>query len=105
MPAAPSVALNKGVEMPIIGFGVFPIPPDETEGAVRDALGVGYRHMDTAAAYGNEEAVGRAIKSSGIPRGELFVTTKLRIQDSGEENTKRAFQKSLAGLGLTYLDL
>ena len=99
------VTLNNGVEMPIIGFGVFQVPPEETEQAVRDALEVGYRHIDTAAAYGNEEAVGRAIKSSGIPREELFITTKLWIQDSGEEHTKRAFAKSLARLGLDYLDL
>lgn len=105
MSPVPSVALNNGVEMPIIGFGVYQIPPDETEQAVSEALDVGYRHIDTAAAYGNEEAVGRAIKSSGIPRDELFITTKLWIQDSGEENTRRAFEKSLERLGLDYLDL
>lgn len=105
MSPVPSITLNNGVEMPIIGFGVFQIPPEETEQAVSDALDVGYRHIDTAAAYGNEEAVGRAVKSSGIPREELFVTTKLWIQDSGEENTRRAFEKSLERLGLDYVDL
>jgi 2,5-diketo-D-gluconate reductase A len=75
--------------MPILGFGVFQIPPEQTEQAVSDALGVGYRHIDTAAAYGNEEAVGRAIARSGIPRNELFVTTKMWVQDAGEDNAKR----------------
>ena len=78
----PTVTLNNGVEMPILGFGVFQIPPDETEQAVTDALAAGYRLLDTAASYGNEEAVGRAIEASGIPREELFVTTKLWIQDA-----------------------
>jgi 2,5-diketo-D-gluconate reductase A len=100
-----SVTLNNGVRMPILGFGVFQIPPEQTEQAVTDALAAGYRHIDTAAAYGNEEAVGRAITSSGIPRDELFVTTKLWIQDAGEENTRRAFDASLQRLGLDYLDL
>ena len=100
-----NVALNNGVEMPILGFGVFQIAPDQTEQAVTDALAAGYRSLDTAAAYGNEEDVGRAIKNSGIPREELFVTTKLWVQDTGEENTKRAFETSLNKLGLDYLDL
>ena len=82
----PTVTLNNGVEMPILGFGVFQIPPEQTEQAVADALAAGYRLLDTAAAYGNEEAVGRAIASSGVPREELFVTTKLWVQDAGEEN-------------------
>ncbi|MFC6066403.1 aldo/keto reductase [Streptomyces ochraceiscleroticus] len=100
------VTLNNGVEMPILGFGVYQIPPEETEQAVTDALAAGYRLLDTAAAYANEEAVGRAIKNSGIPREELFVTTKLWIQDApAEENTKRACEASLAKLGLDYLDL
>ena len=77
-----TVTLNNGVEMPILGFGVYQIPPEETEQAVTDALAAGYRHLDTAAAYGNEEAVGRAIADSGIARDELFVTTKLWIQDA-----------------------
>ncbi|MEU7305754.1 aldo/keto reductase [Streptomyces sp. NPDC007206] len=101
-----NVTLNNGVEMPILGFGVFQIPADETEQVVTEALAAGYRLLDTAASYGNEEAVGRAIKSSGIPREELFVTTKLYVQDApAEENTKRAFETSLTKLGLDYLDL
>ncbi|MCT9137608.1 aldo/keto reductase [Streptomyces violarus] len=101
-----NVTLNNGVEMPILGFGVFQIPADETEQVVAKALAAGYRLLDTAASYGNEEAVGRAIKSSGIPREELFVTTKLYVQDApAEENTKRAFEASLTKLGLDYLDL
>lgn len=101
-----NVTLNNGVKMPIIGFGVFRIPASDTEKVASDALQVGYRHLDTAASYGNEEAVGRAIKHSGIPRGELFVTTKLWIQSrSGEEAVKRAFHASMQRLGLDYLDL
>ncbi|MFD5065328.1 aldo/keto reductase [Streptomyces sp. NPDC058394] len=101
-----TVTLNNGVEMPILGFGVFQIPPEETEQAVTDALAAGYRLLDTAAAYQNEEAVGRAIKNSGVPREELFVTTKLWIQDApAQGNTKRAFETSLNKLGLDYLDL
>ncbi|MFJ8026865.1 aldo/keto reductase [Streptomyces sp. NPDC096311] len=101
-----NVTLNNGVEMPILGFGVFQIPADETEQVVTEALAAGYRLLDTAASYGNEESVGRAIKNSGIPREELFITTKLYVQDTpGEENTKRAFEASLTKLGLDYLDL
>ncbi|MFD4633924.1 aldo/keto reductase [Streptomyces sp. NPDC058284] len=100
------VTLNNGVEMPILGFGVYQIPPDQTEQAVSDALAAGYRLLDTAAAYGNEEAVGWAIKSSGVPREDLFVTTKLWVQDApAEENTERAFETSLTRLGLDYVDL
>ena len=88
-----------------VGFGVFQIPAEETEQAVADALAAGYRHLDTAASHGNEEAVGRAIAASGIARAELFVTTKLWVQDTGEENTKKAFGASLQRLGLDYLDL
>ena len=101
----PTVTLNNGVQMPILGFGVFQIPDEDTEQAVTDALAAGYRHLDTAASYGNEEAVGRAIAASGIPREELFVTTKLWVQDAGEEPTKQAFDASLRRLGLDYLDL
>ncbi|MFG3197815.1 aldo/keto reductase [Streptomyces sp. NPDC048208] len=101
-----TVTLNNGVEMPLLGFGVYQIPADDTERAVSEALAAGYRLLDTAAAYGNEEGVGRAIKSSGIPREELFVTTKLWVQDApAEENTRRAFETSLAKLGLDHLDL
>ncbi|MDX2389196.1 aldo/keto reductase [Streptomyces sp. NPDC054904] len=100
-----NVTLNNGVEMPVLGFGVYQIPPGETERAVSDALAAGYRSLDTAAAYGNEEAVGRAIRSSGIPRQDLFVTTKLWVSDAGEEKAARAFDTSLRKLGLDHLDL
>jgi 2,5-diketo-D-gluconate reductase A len=100
-----TVTLNNGVEMPVLGFGVFQIPADQTEQAVSDALVAGYRSLDTAASYGNEEAVGRAIASSGIRRDELFVATKLWVQDTGEETTTWAFDTSLQRLGLDYLDL
>lgn len=101
-----TIKLSNGVEMPMEGFGVFQVPEaDVCEQAVSDALRVGYRLIDTAAAYFNEEAVGAAIKKSGIPRKELFITTKLWIQDAGYENTKKAFQTSLDKLGLDHLDL
>lgn len=100
-----TVTLNNGVEMPILGFGVFQVPAEETERVVTHALAAGYRHLDTAASYGNEEAVGRAIKASSIARDELFVTTKLWIHSGGEEGTKRAFDTSLRLLGLDHLDL
>ncbi len=101
-----TVKLNNGVEMPMEGFGVFQIPDAaQCEQAVADALGAGYRLIDTAAAYMNEEAVGAAIRKSGIPREELFITTKLWIQDYGYENTKKAFETSMKKLGLDYLDL
>jgi len=100
------VVLNNGVEMPILGFGVFQITdPKECERCVREALQTGYRLIDTAAAYLNEEAVGKAIKGSGVPRQEIFVTTKLWIQDAGYESAKQAFEKSLTRLQLDYLDL
>lgn len=102
----PNVTLNNGVPMPLLGFGVFQVPAKETERVVTDALAAGYRHLDTAAAYGNEEAVGRAVRGSGIPREQLFVTTKLWIQARpGEDVVKRAFGASLRRLGLDYLDL
>jgi 2,5-diketo-D-gluconate reductase A len=101
----PKLTLNNGVQMPVLGFGVYQIPAEQTEQAVSDALAVGYRSVDTAAAYRNEEAVGRAIAASGIPRDELFVTTKLWIQDVGEGNARRAFEASLKRLGLDYVDL
>lgn len=100
-----TVKLNNGIEMPILGFGVYQIEPIETENVVFDALQVGYRSIDTAAAYMNEEAVGKAIMRSGISREELFITTKLWIQDAGYENAKKAFEKSLKKLQLDYLDL
>ncbi|MFD9335788.1 aldo/keto reductase [Streptomyces sp. NPDC060028] len=101
-----TVTLNNGIEMPILGYGVYQIPPEQTERAVADALAAGYRLLDTAAAYGNEEAVGRAIKSGGVAREELFVTTKLWIQDApAQDNTRRALETSLAKLGLDHVDL
>ncbi len=101
-----NVILNNGVEMPILGFGVFQISdPESCERSVLEALQTGYRLIDTAAAYLNEEAVGRAIKRSGLPREDLFVTTKLWVQDAGYDSTKKAFEKSLRKLQLDYLDL
>ena len=100
------VTLNNGVTMPMEGFGVFQIPEAAVcEEAVIHALDTGYRLIDTAAAYFNEEAVGAALKKSGIPREELFITTKLWIQDASYEGAKKAFQTSLEKLGLDYLDL
>ncbi|MFJ5307512.1 aldo/keto reductase [Streptomyces sp. NPDC088350] len=101
----PHVTLNNGVQMPILGFGVFQVPAEETERVVTDALAAGYRHLDTAAAYGNEEAVGNAIRASGIARDELFITTKMWVNEKGEEGAKAAFDTSLRLLGLDYLDL
>lgn len=102
----PTVKLSNGIEMPILGFGVFQIPEYKLcEPAVLNALHAGYRLIDTAAAYFNEEAVGSAIKKSGIKREDLFITTKLWVQDAGYENAKKAFQTSLEKLGLDYLDL
>lgn len=101
-----NVTLNNGVKMPIIGFGVYQVPDaEECENAVYEALMAGYRLIDTAAGYLNEEAVGRAIKRSGVPREELFITTKLWVQDAGYESAKLAFAKSLKKLQLDYLDL
>jgi diketogulonate reductase-like aldo/keto reductase len=101
-----NVVLNNGLEMPILGFGVFQIEDlAECERSVRDAIEVGYRLIDTAASYGNEEAVGNALKKSGVAREDLFVTTKLWIADTGYEKTKAAFARSLKRLQLEYLDL
>lgn len=100
------VVLNNGVVMPLEGFGVFQIPdPAECEEVTWGALKAGYRLLDTAAAYGNEEAVGRAIRKSGIPREEIFVTSKLWVQDYGYEKGKAGLEQSLEKLGLDYLDL
>lgn len=100
------VVLNNGVEMPILGFGVFQVnDPKECESSVINAIETGYRLIDTAASYMNEKAVGNAIKKSGVARKELFITTKLWVQDTGYENTKSAFEKSLNKLQLDYLDL
>jgi 2,5-diketo-D-gluconate reductase A len=106
MSAIPSVTLNNGVEMPLLGFGVYQVnDAEECERSVYEAIRTGYRLIDTAAAYGNEEAVGKAIKRGGVPREEMFVTTKLWIQDAGYESAKKAFERSLQRLQLEYLDL
>ena len=100
------IILNNGVEMPILGFGVFQITDEaECERSVVEAIESGYRHIDTAASYMNEEAVGKGIKRSGVPREELFITSKLWIQKNGYEGTKKAFENSLKRLQLDYLDL
>ncbi|MGH9078193.1 MAG: aldo/keto reductase [Acidimicrobiales bacterium] len=104
-PAAPSIALNNGTEIPQLGLGVFQIPPDQVVRTVLTAIAAGYRLVDTAAAYGNEEGVGRAITSSGVPRHELYVTTKLWNSDHGYDRALRAFDRSLARLGLDHVDL
>ena len=100
-----TVKLSNGVSMPIEGFGVFLIPEQECEQVIRNAIESGYRLIDTASSYQNEEAVGRAVKTCGIPREELFITTKAYIQEMGYENTMKAFEGSLKRLGLDYLDL
>lgn len=101
-----TVKLNNGVEMPLEGFGVFQVPDHAVcEQAVLDAIASGYRLIDTAAAYMNEEAVGKAVAKSGVPRGELFITTKLWVQDASYEDAKAAIDTSLRKLGLDYLDL
>ena len=101
-----TVKLNNGIEMPILGFGVFQVTdPKECENSVIDAIETGYRLIDTAASYMNEVAVGNAVKRSGIEREELFITTKLWVQDTGYDKTKQAFEKSLNKLQLDYLDL
>lgn len=101
-----TVVLHNGVEMPVLGFGVFQVTdPEECERSVYEALRCGYRLIDTAASYLNEESVGKALKRSNVPREELFVTTKLWIQDAGYESTKKAFERSLKKLQLEYLDL
>lgn len=106
MSAVPSITLNNGVAMPLLGFGVFQVTDaEECERSVYEAIRTGYRLIDTAAAYGNEEAVGEAIQRSGVAREELFVTTKLWIQDAGYDRTKPAFERSLQRLQLEYLDL
>lgn len=99
------VKLNNGIEMPIEGYGVFQVKPDETERCVLDALEAGYRSLDTAATYGNEEGVGNAIKKSGVAREDIFLTSKLWVADQGYEKAKKAFDKTLNKLGTDYLDL
>ncbi|MFF0493087.1 aldo/keto reductase [Nocardia sp. NPDC004068] len=101
----PSVVLNDGTVIPKLGFGVFQVPPDEAVAAVSTALEVGYRSIDTAAIYGNEAEVGRAIAASGLARDEVYVTTKLWNGEQGYDSTLRAFDESMTKLGLDYLDL
>ncbi|MDO8211367.1 aldo/keto reductase [Conexibacter sp. CPCC 206217] len=105
MSKIPQLTLNDGVEIPQLGFGVFQVPPAETAEAVTRALGAGYRHIDTAAAYRNEEGVGKAIAAAGLPRDELFVTTKLWNSEQGYDTTLRAFEASAQKLGLDVVDL
>jgi 2,5-diketo-D-gluconate reductase A len=106
MPASqPSVTLNNGVEVPALGFGVFQTPPDVTQAAVEEALRIGYRMVDTAAAYGNEREVGAAIAASGLPRSELFVQTKMWVSDYGYDAALHAFDVSARKLGLDTVDL
>ncbi|GAB2454639.1 diketogulonate reductase-like aldo/keto reductase [Conyzicola lurida] len=99
------ITLNNGIVMPALGLGVFQTPPEETTAAVVSALGTGYRHIDTAAAYGNEREVGRGIVESGVPRDEIFVETKVWISDYGYDETLHAFDKSAGKLGVDQIDL
>jgi 2,5-diketo-D-gluconate reductase A len=101
----PSVTLHDGIEMPQLGFGVFQVPPEGTQGAVELALAAGYRHIDTAAAYRNEKGVGAALAASGLPREDYFVTTKLWNSQQGHDSTLAAFEASLDRLGLDHVDL
>ncbi|MEV6126175.1 aldo/keto reductase [Streptomyces violaceusniger] len=105
MSKVPFITLNNGVRMPQLGFGVWQIPDDEAQVAVRTALDAGYRSIDTAAIYGNEEGTGKGLAASGIARDELFITTKLQNADQGYDSTLRAFDTSLTKLGLDYVDL
>lgn len=105
MATVPSAKLNNGIEMPMLGFGVFQIAPDEVTGPVSVALEAGYRLIDTAWGYQNEEGVGRAVRESGIPREQLFITTKLTNSEHGYDRALRAFDASLARLGMDYVDL
>jgi 2,5-diketo-D-gluconate reductase A len=101
----PVLALHDGVEMPQLGFGVFQIPPEETQERVEEALAAGYRHVDTAAAYRNEAGVGAAIAAAGVRRGDVFLTTKLWNSEQGYDSTLRAFEKSIERLGTDHVDL
>jgi 2,5-diketo-D-gluconate reductase A len=101
----PSLTLHDGVEIPQLGFGVFQVPPEDTQRVVEEALEAGYRHIDTAAAYRNERGVGAAIAASGVPREEVFVTTKLWNEQQGFDSALEAFGKSLGRLGLERVDL
>ena len=97
--------LSNGIQMPLLGYGVFQVPPQEAERCVADALSVGYRLIDTAQAYGNEEGVGAAIAKSGIPREEIFLVTKVWISNNGEEKAAASIDESLRKLGTDYIDL
>src|ERR1700761_2690133 len=101
----PSLTLNNGVELPALGLGVFQTPPDETRDAVRDALAAGYRHIDTAAAYGNERQVGEAVNASDLDRSDVFLETKIWISDYGYDETLHGFEKSARKLGVDQIDL
>jgi len=105
MSTIPQLRLNNGVEIPALGFGVFQTPPDETRSAVEAALSAGYRHIDTAAAYGNEREVGEAIAKSGVDRSEVFIETKIWISDYGYDQTLHGFDKSAGKLGVDQIDL
>jgi 2,5-diketo-D-gluconate reductase A len=105
MPQVPTLTFNNGVQIPQLGFGVFQVPPDEVIEPVLTALEAGYRLIDTAAMYGNEEGVGKAIAQSGVPRDDLFVTTKLNNPDHGYDATLKAFDTSMSKLGIDVLDL
>ncbi len=104
-PQIPAITLNDGVQIPQLGLGVFQVPEDDTQRIVEDALAAGYRHIDTAAGYYNEEGVGAALRATDIPRDEIFVTTKLRNGDQGYDTTLAAFEASRAALDLEYVDL
>ena len=103
--SAPTVTLNNGVDIPQIGYGVYLTPPEETERAVLEAFEVGYRHVDTAQAYRNEEGVGAAVAASGLPREDVFLTTKIWISNAGDEPAARSIDDSLRRLGTDYIDL
>src|SRR3954451_8532732 len=105
MSTVPNLTLNNGVEIPAIGLGVFQTPPEETRSAVEAALSTGYRHIDTAAAYGNEREVGEAIAKAGVDRSQVFIETKIWISDYGYDQTLHGFDKSVAKLGVDQIDL
>jgi 2,5-diketo-D-gluconate reductase A len=105
MATVPTITLNNGVEIPQLGFGVYQVPPEETEDAVRAALEVGYRHIDTAEMYGNEKGVGAGIRASGVPREEVFVTSKLNNGFHAHDDALKAFDGTLEALGSDYVDL
>ena len=105
MSTTPTIRLNDGSSMPQMGFGVWRVPNEEAKNIVSDAIQAGYRSIDTASVYGNEEGVGEAIRSTSIPREELFITTKVWNDHQGHDSTLRAFDESLARLKLDYVDL